>query len=158
MKILALKTSALLRRFPESLLLLGSRLFPAALFWQSGQTKVEGWALNDSALYLFQEEYQLPFLDPNLAAHLAAISEHLFPLLLVLGLATRFSALALLGMTLIIQCLVYPDAWPTHGTWAMLFLWLVIRGPGWFSLDHLFVRAMAPIGSKVSPKRESSGS
>ncbi len=157
MKMLALKTILLLRRFPESLLLLGSRLFPAAVFWRSGQTKVDGWTLNDSALYLFQEEYRLPFLDPSLAANLAAISEHLFPLLLVLGLATRFSALALLGMTLVIQCLVYPDAWPTHGTWAMLFLWLVIRGPGRFSLDYLIVRTMPTVGSTTLPSPGGSG-
>ena len=129
-----------MQRFPDSLLLLGARLFPAAVFWQSGQTKVDGWQLDDSALYLFQEEYRLPILDPLLAAHLAAIAEHLFPLMLVLGLATRLSAFALLGMTLVIQCFVYPDAWPTHGTWAVLLLWLVVRGPGVVSLDHLIVR------------------
>ena len=137
MKALALRITTLMQRFPDSLLLLGARLFPAAVFWQSGQTKVDGWQLNDSALYLFQEEYRLPILDPLLAAHLAAISEHLFPLMLVLGLATRLSAFALLGMTLVIQCFVYPDAWPTHGTWAVLLLWLVVRGPGVVSLDHL---------------------
>ena len=137
MKALALRITTLLRRFPDSLLLFGARLFPAAVFWQSGQTKVDGWQLNDSALYLFQKEYRLPILDPLLAAHLAAIAEHLFPLMLVLGLATRLSAFALLGMTLVIQCFVYPDAWPTHGTWAVPLLWLVVRGPGVVSLDHL---------------------
>ncbi len=145
MKALALRITTLLQRFPDSLLLLGARLFPAAVFWQSGQTKVDGWQLNESALYLFQEEYRLPILDPLLAAHLAAISEHLFPLMLVLGLATRLSAFALLGMTLVIQCFVYPDAWPTHGTWAVLLLWVLVRGPGVVSLDHLIVRpARAP--------------
>jgi putative oxidoreductase len=128
------------QRIPDSLLLLGARIFPAAVFWQSGRTKVDGWQLNESARYLFQEEYRLPGLDPLLAAHLAAIAEHLFPLLLVLGLATRLSAAALLGMTLVIQCFVYPDAWPTHGTWAVLLLWLVARGPGSASLDHLLFR------------------
>jgi putative oxidoreductase len=140
MNAFTLRMTARLRLVPDSLLLLGARLFPAAVFWQSGQTKVDGWRLNDSALYLFQEEYRLPILDPLLAAHLAAIAEHLFPLMLVLGLATRLSALALLGMTLVIQCFVYPDAWPTHGTWAVLLLWLVARGPGSVSLDHLIVR------------------
>ena len=100
--------SALAQRIPDSFLLLGARLFPAAVFWQSGRTKMDGWQVSESALYLFQEEYRLPGIDPMLAAHMAAIAEHLFPLLLVLGLATRLSALALLGMTLVIQCLVYP--------------------------------------------------
>lgn len=140
MKALALRITRLLQRFPDSLLLFGARLFPAAVFWQSGRTKVDGWQLNESALYLFQEEYRLPILDPLLAAHLAAIAEHLFPLMLVLGLATRVSAFALLGMTLVIQCFVYPDAWPTHGTWAVLLLWLLVRGPGVVSLDQLMVR------------------
>lgn len=131
------RARARLQRIPDSLLLLGARVFPAAVFWQSGRTKVDGWQLDESAVYLFQEEYRLPGIDPVLAAHLAAISEHLFPLMLVLGLATRMSAAALLGMTLVIQCFVYPDAWPTHGTWAALLLWLVARGPGTASLDHL---------------------
>ena len=134
------RSASSLQRVPDALLLLGARIFPAAVFWQSGQTKVDGWQLNDTALYLFQEEYRLPGLDPLLAAHIAAIAEHLFPLLLVLGLATRLSAFALLGMTLVIQCCVYPDAWPTHGTWAVLLLWLVARGPGAVSLDRLIFR------------------
>lgn len=134
------RLTALAQRIPDSFLLLCARLFPAAVFWQSGRTKMDGWKVNESALYLFQEEYRLPVIDPLLAAHLAAVAEHLFPLLLALGLATRLSAVALLGMTLVIQCLVYPDAWPTHGTWAALLLWLVARGPGSASLDHLFFR------------------
>ena len=132
-----------LQRFPDALLLLGARFFPAAVFCQSGRTKVDGWQLNESALYLFQEEYRLPLLNPLLAAHAAAIAEHLFPLLLVFGLATRLSAFALLGMTLVIQCFVYPDAWPTHGTWAVPLLLLVVRGPGRISLDHLLFQAKA---------------
>ena len=131
----------LLSRIPDSFLLFGARLFPAAVFWQSGRTKVDGWQLNESAVYLFQEEYRLPGIDPLLAANLAALAEHLFPILLVLGLATRVSAFALLGMTLVIQCFVYPDAWPTHGTWAVLLLWIVARGCGNASLDHLLFRA-----------------
>ena len=80
-------------------------------------------------------------MDPIVAAHLAALAEHVFPVLLVLGLATRFSALALLLMTLVIQNFVYPDAWPTHGTWAALLLLPMARGPGGVSLDHLIARS-----------------
>lgn len=119
-----------------------ARLFPAAVFWLSGQTKVEGWHVTDSAVALFQEEYRLPLLDPWLAAHLAAFAEHFFPVLLVLGLATRLSAAALLAMTAVIQVFVYPDAWPIHGVWATCFLLLILRGPGAVSIDALILRAM----------------
>ena len=144
----------LFERIPNSLIALLARFSIAAVFWNSGQTKVQGLALNfvsgdfafgwprlsDSALALFQDEYKLPFVPPELAAPLAAFAEHLFPLLLLFGLAARFSALALLGMTLVIQIFVYPDAYATHGTWAALLLYLMARGPGVFSIDHLLAR------------------
>lgn len=127
-------------RIPHDAIALLSRLSIAAVFWQSGQTKVEGWHVTDNAVYLFETEYKLPFVDPWLAAHLSALAEHLFPLLLVIGFASRLSALALLGMTLVIELFVYPDAWPTHGTWAVCFLVIIARGPGIFSIDHLIAR------------------
>ncbi|MEP9347356.1 DoxX family protein [Xanthobacter sp. KR7-225] len=136
------RLTALGDAIPYSLVALAARVFPAAVFWQSGQTKLDAnWRVSENAVYLFEEEYRLPLVDPSLAAHLATVAEHLFPVLLVLGLATRLSALALLGMTAVIQLFVYPDAWPTHGTWAALFLLLVARGPGVVSLDHLIGRA-----------------
>lgn len=128
---------ALLEQIPYSLVALAARIFPAAVFWQSGQTKLEGWRISDNAIFLFREEYKLPLIDPVIAAHLAAFAEHFFPILLVLGLATRFAALALLIMTLTIQIFVYPGAWPTHGTWAACFLILIARGAGTWSLDHI---------------------
>ena len=119
------------------LVLLVSRIGIAAVFFQSGRTKVEGWlTVTDNAVGLFRDEYRLPLLDPTLAAHAAAYAEHLFPLLLVLGLCTRFAALALLGMTLVIQIFVYPDAWPTHLSWAAPLLLLAARGGGRFALDR----------------------
>jgi putative oxidoreductase len=128
---------------PHSLLALVNRVAIAAIFFQSGRTKVEGWfTVSDGAVALFRDEYRLPLLPPELAAQLATVSEHLFPLLLVLGLATRFSALALLGMTAVIQCFVYPDAWPTHLSWAGLLLYLVGRGGGRFSMDALIARQL----------------
>ena len=130
----------LLDAIPHSLIALVARLSIAAVFWQSGRTKVEGFMLNDTALYLFENEYRLPLIDPAIAAHLAAIGEHLFPILLVIGLGSRFAALALLGMTLVIQIFVYPDAWPTHGTWAACLLVVIAKGPGTVSLDHLLAR------------------
>ncbi|SFP53941.1 putative oxidoreductase [Pseudomonas sp. NFPP07] len=144
----------LLERIPHSLIAFIARFSIAAVFWKSGQTKIEGLAIDlfsgtfelgmprlaDSTIPLFQSEYQVPLLSPELAAHLAAFAEHLFPLLLLVGFATRFSALALLGMTLTIQLFVYPDAYPTHGTWAAVLLYLMARGPGKLSIDHLIAR------------------
>ena len=127
----------LLGRIPYWATALALRIFPAAVFWQSGQTKVAGWQVTDSAIFLFREEYKLPLIDPVAAAHLAAFAEHFFPLLLVVGLATRLSALALLVMTLVIQIFVYPGAWPTYGTWIACFLVLIVQGPGAVSLDHM---------------------
>jgi len=138
--------AALLERIPHDLIATISRLSIAAVFWQSGQTKVDGWQVTDNAVYLFQTEYKLPLVDPWLAAHLAAFAEHFFPLLLALGLASRLSALALLAMTLVIEIFVYPDAWPTHGTWAVCFLIIIARGPGRLSLDYLISRYFARKG------------
>lgn len=147
----------LMRRFaafcthlPHSPIAFLARFSIAAVFWKSGQTKIQGFAidlingefmlgwprLSDSALALFQEEYRLPLLAPEFAALMAAFVEHLFPVLLLLGLATRLSALALLGMTLTIQLFVYPDAYPTHGVWAAVLLYLLVQGPGKISLDN----------------------
>jgi len=131
---------AALDRIPYWLIALSARIFPAAVFWQSGQTKVAGWHLKPSAIALFQNEYQLPLIDPTVAAYLSACSEHLFPILLVIGLATRFAAFALLFMTAVIEIFVYPGAWPTHGVWATCFLLLIARGAGACSFDHLIAR------------------
>ncbi|AJE23615.1 DoxX family protein [Azotobacter chroococcum] len=141
----------LCRRIPYGLIAFLARFSIAAVFWKSGQTKVEGLAidlvsgtfelglprLTPSTVPLFAEEYRVPLLPPELAAHAAAFAEHVFPVLLLAGLATRLSALALLGMTLVIQVFVYPDAYPTHGTWAACLLLLIARGPGALSLDRL---------------------
>ncbi|QQN62269.1 DoxX family protein [Bradyrhizobium diazoefficiens] len=129
------RVHALMARIPYTLIALITRISVGGVFWQSGQTKLEGWHLSASAVELFRNEYQLPLIDPTVAAYLATTAEHLFPVLLVIGLATRFAALALLIMTLIIELFVYPDAWPTHGTWAACFLVLMTRGPGVISVD-----------------------
>jgi putative oxidoreductase len=126
------------RLINDSLLALVARIAMAAIFFLSGRTKVSGWlTIKDSTYVLFREEYRLPLVAPELAAHLAAYAEHLFPLLLALGLCTRGAALALLGMTAVIEIFVYPDAWPTHLSWAGLLLLLVARGGGAWSLDAL---------------------
>jgi putative oxidoreductase len=123
---------------PSSLLLLVQRLGIATVFFMSGRTKVDGLlTINDSAFELFRSEYALPLVKPEIAAYAATYSEHLFPLLLVFGLFTRFAASALLIMTLIIEIFVYPDAWPTHLSWAGLLLPLIALGGGKLSLDRL---------------------
>ena len=121
----------------EQEILRNTRVAIAGIFWMSARTKVEGWfTISDSAYALFRDEYKLPLLPPELAAQMATVAEHLFPVLLVLGLFTRLSALALLGMTLVIQLFVYPGAYATHGTWAAVLLYLIARGPGTLSVDH----------------------
>lgn len=137
---LIVRINALMAAIPYWLVALIARLSIAGVFWRSGQTKLEGWHVSDSAILLFKDEYKLPLIDPTLAAYAATFAEHFFPILLVLGFATRFAALALLIMTLVIQIFVYPDAWPTHGTWAACFLILMTQGPGKISLDHLIAQ------------------
>ena len=123
----------------HELLALAARVAVGAIFFLSGRTKVDGFlTVSDSAYTLFREEYKVPLLPPEFAAHMATYAEHLIPILLVLGLFTRLSALALLGMTAVIQIFVYPDAWPTHLSWAALMLYLVGRGAGSISLDRAF--------------------
>jgi len=121
----------------DSFLVLVARLSVAAIFFMSGRTKVSGLlTITPSTYELFRTEYALPLISPELAAHLSAYSEHLFPVLLVMGLFARLSAMALLGMTFVIEVFVYPDAWPTHLSWAGLLLLIIARGAGWFSLDR----------------------
>ena len=143
------RVHGLMGHLPNTLLAFVARFSIAAVFWKSGQTKIEGLAidivsgtftlgwprLSDNAVFLFKEEYQLPLLPPELGATLAALGEHILPLFILLGLATRLSALGLLGMTLVIQLFVYPDAYATHGTWAAVLLYLMAHGPGQLSLD-----------------------
>ena len=156
-------------RIPHSLIALLGRFSVAAIFWHSAQTKVEGFALNlirgefvwglpvlsSSAVALFREEYRLPLLSPEFAAFAAAFGEHVFAAMLLVGLASRGAALALLAMTVTIQLFVYPDAYPTHGAWAAVLLYIAARGPGVWALDHWIARAAAahtaPIREKSAP-------
>jgi putative oxidoreductase len=127
--------NALGRLVPQDVLLLGARIFPAAVFWLSARTKVEGFTIKDSTYFLFENVYALPVIPPAWAAVLATLAEHVLPLLLVLGLLARLSALGLLAMTAVIQIFVFPAAWVTHGLWAVALLLVVAQGPGRLSLD-----------------------
>lgn len=131
----------------ESLMLLFTRVVFAGIFWRSARTKVDegSWfSISDTTYYLFAEEYSGVPLPSDFAAVMATVSEHLFPILLVLGLFTRFSALALLGMTMVIQIFVYPEAWwSVHAVWAALALILITRGGGQLSLDAALLKMRA---------------
>lgn len=130
------KINSKLARLPWDAAALALRIFPAAVFFASGQTKLDGWRIADSTWFLFQHEYALPLIPSEIAAVAATVAEHVLPALLVLGLCTRLSALGLLAMTAVIQIFVYPGAWQTHGLWAACFLALIVAGPGRLSLDR----------------------
>ncbi len=141
---------------PHSLLALLARIGIAATFWRSGQTKIVGWgdagfwgtlkgmitepggwALKDQTWYLFENMYQVPVLPPAWSAVMATVNEHVFPVFILLGLATRLAVLPLLGMTLVIQTFVFPSDYPSHSLWAVAMLYLLARGPGVVSLDRV---------------------
>ena len=129
--------------FVESLMLLFVRVTLAGIFWRSGRTKVEesSWlSVSETTIYQFAEDpfNKVPLLPPELAAHLTTYAEHALPILLVRGLFTRLSALALLGMTVVIQIFVFPEAWwQVHSLWVALALILIVRGGGGLSVDAL---------------------
>jgi len=132
---------ALLESVPVALPQLFFRAGMGLVFWRSAQSKLASW---DTTILLFQEEYKVPLLPPEIAAYLATTVELTTPILLMLGLATRLGAAAMLGMTLVIQLLVYPQNYPDHLLWAGPLLYLILRGPGVLSLDHLIRRRFLP--------------
>ena len=119
---------------PLSVIQLAMRIAVGSVFFKSGLLKINSW---EFAVKLFEDEYKVPLLDPILAARLAAFGELTFPVLLIIGLATRLATLPLLGMIAVIQTFVYPQAWTEHLLWASTLIFLTSRGPGTFSLDHL---------------------
>ncbi|WP_373474172.1 DoxX family protein [Sphingorhabdus lacus] len=128
----------------ESLMLLFVRISLAGIFWRSGRTKVDegSWlTISDTTKFLFQEDYKNVPLPPELGAYMSTYAEHFFPILLVIGLFTRLSALALVGMTMVIQIFVFPEAWwSVHMIWIALALTLIVRGGGQFSIDAILTR------------------
>lgn len=124
-------------RIPYWLVAITCRLALAEVFWSSAQAHLANW---QTTLYLFGTDYRLPFLPPEPAAYMGVAIEIVVPPLLVLGLATRFAALVIFGMTLVIEIFVYPQAWPTHIQWAAMMLVLMANGAGPLSLDWLIRR------------------
>lgn len=133
------ETLAWLKRFPAPLLDLLFRVGVGSVFFKSGLTKIANWTITVS---LFRDEYRVPVIPPEIAAYMATTLELVCPVLLVFGLAARLGALALLGMTLVIQTFVYPENWSEHLLWASLLIYVVTRGPGPLSLDHLVSRTV----------------
>ncbi len=140
---------SLLSRIPQSAISLLARVIIGLVFFKSGLTKLDGFGLSDSALFLFQEEYRLPLLNPWLAAHLATLAELTMPILLFAGFAARFAAAALLGMTLVIEVFVYPEAYVLHGLWAVALLTIMAHGAGVVSIDHLLRSRSGAIESRI---------
>jgi putative oxidoreductase len=130
-----------LKSVPYAWLALPLRLAVATVFRNSAMAKLANW---DTTLALFSDEYQLPLIPPQIAAYMAVAIELTTPVLLVLGLMTRFAAFVLLGMTAVIEIFVYPLAWPTHIQWAAMLLVLLCRGGGALSLDHVLWRRLGP--------------
>ena len=128
-----------LKRFPKSVLELMARVAVGAVFFKSGLVKIASW---DITVGLFADEYKVPLLPPEIAAYLGAAAELACPVLIVLGLFTRLGAAALLGMTLVIEIFVYPDNWAEHLMWATILLYLVTRGAGALSIDHLIAKRL----------------
>ncbi|TDN64028.1 putative oxidoreductase [Paraburkholderia sp. BL10I2N1] len=139
-----LRAVRMLERVPYWLLAIPLRLAVATVFWNSAMTKLADW---NAALELFREEYKVPVLPPDVAAHIAVSIELSTPVLLVLGLGVRPATLVLLGMTLVIEIFVYPQAWPTHIQWAAMLLVLLCRGAGALSLDHLIRQRWGRVAS-----------
>jgi putative oxidoreductase len=140
---LLLRPFELADRIPGWLLGLIIRVAIADVFWRSGQTKVSGLEVTQTTIQLFRDEYHVPLLPPEVAANLAALQEHLFSFLLVIGLASRLSALGLLAMTAVIEVFVYPENWPDHLLWTGCLLYVVARGPGALSFDALIRKRLA---------------
>jgi putative oxidoreductase len=128
---------ARLGRFPFSILQLGLRVGVGMVFFKAGLLKYNSF---EFAVKLFEDEYKVPVLAPAVAARLAMFNELSVPIFLFAGLATRIATLPLLGMILVIQVFVYPNAWPDHVLWGSALILILTRGPGALSLDHQIER------------------
>jgi len=127
----------LLDSVPYSVIALIARAATFTVFWRSGMQKLADW---NSTLMLFTNEYRVPILPPHVAAYIAASLELGGSVLVLMGLLTRPSVFLLLGMVLVIQTFVYPQAWPDHIQWLAFMFVLLARGPGRISLDTLIWR------------------
>jgi putative oxidoreductase len=139
-----------LSRVPLSLLQLIMRIAIGSVFLNAGLLKYRSWEIT---VLLFRDEYRVPFGDPTLLARMATFNELTFSTLLFLGLATRLATLPFLGMIVVIQMFVYPNAWIEHLVWTSILLVLLTRGGGALSVDHLIARRFGSTRSGSSPTR-----
>jgi len=137
MTALLLRIWRRLESFPLSIIQLAMRIGVGAVFFNAGLLKYNSW---EFTVQLFRDEYRVPILDPATAAQIAMIQELTIPVLLFIGLATRVATVPLLGMIAVIQTFVYPNAWTEHLVWGSILVFLLTRGPGAFSIDHLIAR------------------
>ncbi len=143
------KATALFERIPGDLIAIIARIGIATTFFRSGLLKLDGWS-NGNTLALFQYEYKVPVIPPELAAPLAMAMELSMPILILAGFLTRFAALALFCMTLVIEVFVYPNAFDTHGVWAAALLYLMKYGPGTLSIDNFVPPLRGSIQQKLN--------
>lgn len=144
---LYVEARAFVSRLPMSVLLLAMRIAIGFVFFNSGMLKARSF---EFAVRLFRDEYHLPLLPPDLAARIAMTFELSMPILLFLGLATRLATVPLIGMSIVIVTLVYPDSWVETLLWCSVLFTLLSRGAGAISLDHL-------IESRLSGDRPAKG-
>lgn len=127
----------LFERIPLWFILLLARVVVGLVFFKSGLTKIEGFGIKPGTFFLFAEEYKVPVFPPALAAYIVTIAELTMPPLLWIGLGARFAATVLLIQTAVIQIFVYPEAYVTHGLWAVALLLIMRYGAGLLSVDCL---------------------
>jgi len=148
MNALAANFINVLERIPQSLVALLARVIAGLVFFNSGLTKIDGFSIKPGTFFLFAEEYKVPILPPEFAAYVATTAELTLPLLLWIGFGARFAATALLVMTAVIQIFVYPDAYVTHGLWAVALLFIMKYGAGALSVDH-FLRTAREASTRL---------
>ena len=141
----------ILESLPYAIIALLARVVIGLVFSKSGLTKIDGFALKDATFFLFAEEYKVPLIPPVMAAYMATAAELTLPWLLWLGIGARIAALGLFGMTAVIQIFVYPDAYMTHGLWAIALLMIVKFGPGALSIDHVIRSRSVGMESTSTP-------
>lgn len=135
-----------LEKTPHAVLALLARLGLGAVFWSAGMEKMTNWRIKAETFEAFAHEYRIPLLPPELATYLATAVEHVAPVLIVVGLATRAAGGALVGVIAVIFIFVHQDEWPAMLIWSSAIAFLMTKGPGVLSLDHL-------IRSRLLPKR-----
>ena len=140
-----------LEGFPLSIIQLAMRIGVGAVFFKAGLLKYNSW---EFTVQLFRDEYKVPLLDPAVAARIAMVQELTVPVLLFAGLGTRVATVPLLGMIAVIQTFVYPNAWTEHLVWASILVFLLTRGPGTLSLDHLIDRRLSTTSANAGVSRD----